>query len=170
MLVEPLAMTVGISLSVAFDLCLFPSSLSLHRNDNGGFLLNDMAHNPISDASWFELACSGGSSHHEGSKTSMEDINAVQRPCKLKWRAISFTMRTLFRLGISRSSLVLDLAHDNGGTPLSCATRKGNVKVARWLLNNGALNSIHVKTQNGCSPLDLSRIFGPHREVSTMGC
>ena len=129
---------------------------SRHRNDNGGFLLTDIAHNPIADPRWFELACA----------TSMEDINAVQHPRNLKWKTISFAMRIVFKFGISRSALVMDLAHDHGSTPLSCASRGGNVKLVRWLLNNGALKSLHVKTQNGRSPLDLSRIFGPHREVS----
>ena len=133
--------------------CLF---FSRHRNDNGGFLLTDIAHNPIADPSWFQLACDS---------TNMEDINAVQRPRNRKWKTISFVMRAGYRLG-SRSALVIDLAHDNGGTPLSCAAREGNVKVAQWLLNNGALKSLYLKTQNGRSPLDLSLIFGPHREVS----
>ena len=129
---------------------------SRHRNDNGGFLLTDIANNPIADPSWFELACA----------TSMEDINAVRHPRNLKWKTISFAMRTVFKFGFSHSALVMSLAHDHGSTPLSCASRQGNVKVVRWLLNNGALKSLHVKTQNGRSPLDLSRIFGPHREVS----
>ena len=129
---------------------------SRHRNDNGGFLLTDIAHNPIADPSWFELACA----------TSMEDINAIARPRNLKWKTIAFAMRTVFKFGISRSALAMDLAHTDGSTPLSCASRQGNVKVVRWLLNNGALKSLHLKTQNGRSPLDLSRIFGPHREVS----
>ena len=128
----------------------------LHRNDNGGFLLTDIAHNPISDPTWFELACA----------TSMEDINAVRRPRNLKWKTTGFVMRTIFRLRISRSDLVMDQAHVNGCTPLSCAARVGNVKVVRWLLNNGTLKPLHSKTKNGRSPLDLSRMFGPHREVS----
>ena len=129
---------------------------SRHRNDNGGFLLTDIAYNPIADPSWFELACA----------TSMEDINAVARPRSLKWKTINFAMRAVFKFGISHSALAIDFAHTDGTTPLSCASRQGNVKVVRWLLNNGALKSLHLKTQNGRSPLDLSRIFGPHREVS----
>ena len=129
---------------------------SRHRNDNGGFLLTDIAYNPIADPSWFELACA----------TSIEDINAVICPRNLKWKTINFAMRAVFKLGISRSALAMDHAHSHGTTPLSCASRQGNVKVVHWLLNNGALKSLHLKTQNGRSPLDLSRIFGPHREVS----
>ena len=96
----------------------------------------------------------------------MEDSVAVVRPLDLKWRVIGTVARAAIRLGFSRSEVVMDLAHDHGSTPLAVAAQKGNVKVVRWLLNNGALKSVHLKTKNGRSPLDLSRIFGPHREVT----
>ena len=132
-----------------------------YRNDNGGFLLTDIAHNPISDPSWFELACNLA---YEGS-SSIDDINAVQFPRSSKWKTISFVARMAWYLGISRTAIVTGLAHDNGGTPLSCAARDGNVKLVRWLLYNGALKSAESKNCLGSSPLDLSRIFGPHLEV-----
>ena len=86
-----------------------------HRNDNGGSLLTDMALNPISDPSWFELVCNSGSSHDHGIESCLDFINAIRTPRKWKWKVIEITMRTIFRLGISRSSLVMNLAHDNGG-------------------------------------------------------
>ena len=121
-----------------------------------------MAHNPISDPTWFELACG---TPYEGGKTYFEEINAVQISRNRKWKLIGAAMRAALHLGISRSALVMDLAHDDGSTPLACAARAGNVKVVRWLLNNGALRSMHLKTKNGRSAMDLSRIFGPHKEV-----
>ena len=45
------------------------------------------------------------------------------------------------------------------------AAAKGNIKVVRWLLYNGASESIHTKNMMGHTPLDLARIFGPHPEV-----
>ena len=134
------------------------------RNDNGGWLLSDMAHNPSSDPSWFELACS--SSH--GGSSLREEMNTPQRQLTLKWKAINLAARITLWLGASRSAIVLDQAHSRNGTPLSCAARAGNVKVVQWLLLNGALKSVHVKDRVGSSPLDASRIFGPHREVRDM--
>ena len=154
-----------LSLSLSNDVCLRPLLTLIRRNDNGGFLLIDMAHNPISVPSWFELVCGGGLSCKRG-KNDREDLNALRLPRNLKWKTIDFAMRSVCALRISRSSLAMDMAHDNGGTPLSAASRNGNVKVVRWLLKNGAFKSLHLKTKNGCSPLELCRIFGPHREVS----
>ena len=137
-----------------------------HRNDNGGFILSDMAHNPIADPSWFDLVCGSFDERRSGAGVE-EYINLPVMPLNLKWKSISFACRTILRLGISRSDIIMGLAHDKGGTPLACAARQGNLKVVRWLLNNGALKSIRYTNQLGFSALDLSRIFGPHREVST---
>ena len=128
-----------------------------HRNDNGGTLLADIASNPIADHRWFELVAG---------LSSDEDINAVQRPRNLKWKLITAIARTAWRFGYSRSDLVMGMAHHSGATPLSRAAQKGNVRLVRWLLNNGALKSIHRRSSLGCTPLDASRAFGPHREAS----
>ena len=48
---------------------------------------------------------------------------------------------------------------------LHCAAMKGNIRLVKWLLRNGALDSIHCKNAMGCTPLDVARIFGPHPEV-----
>ena len=48
---------------------------------------------------------------------------------------------------------------------LHWAAAEGNVTLVRWLLHNGAHESIYTKNKMGCTPLDLARIFGPHPEV-----
>lgn len=142
----------------------------MHRNDNGGSLLHDIAHNPISDSSWVELVCS--------SPRCRNDINYARHSRSTKWKAIGFLARLTYRLGSgfgrlgfsSRSELVIEMAHDNGSTPLSTASQKGNVDLVKWLLQNGAHSSIHLKNELGCLPLDVSREFGPHREVRFILC
>ena len=52
-----------------------------------------------------------------------------------------------------------------GSTSLHFAARQGNMKLVRWLLQNGAHASLNIKNKLGCRPLDLARIFGPYPEV-----
>ena len=127
--------------------------------------MTDVAHNPSSDASWFELVCGSprdDSSTHNG----WDDVNTVQIPRTFLWSTIHSVARSVSRLGLSRSEVVMDLAHHTGSTPLSCAAQRGNLKAVRWLLQHGAGDSTLQKNRVGCTPLDVSRIFGPHREVS----
>ena len=97
--------------------------------------------------------------------------------------------RMILRLGISRSDLVREMAHCGHSTgarifylmmrdcpvifcymaALHWAAAKGNILLVRWLLHNGAYESIHVKNRMGCTPLDMARIFGPHLEVIQWG-
>ena len=134
-----------------------------HKNDNGGFLLSDIACNPIADPGWFELVCG---SLHEKNSVLREDINTTLRPLNTTWNAINAAARMLLRLGISRNSMVMDLAESSGATLLSCTAQYGNHTLVLWLLQNGAHRSIHSRNRLGHSPLDISRIFGPHREVT----
>ena len=53
---------------------------------------------------------------------------------------------------------------------LHWAAARGNIKLVRWLLHNGAYESIHVKNRMGCTPLDMAHIFGPHPEVFCLYC
>ena len=116
----------------------------------------DIASNPIADASWCELLA----------KTpAYEDINMVQRPRNMKWKVINLAMRTISKLGISHAEIVESLAYDGGGTALSRAAQKGNVRLVLWLVHNGAIKTVHLKNKLGYSPLDISHAFGPHREV-----
>ena len=95
-------------------------------------------------------------------------MNRTTRPRIAKWRVINATFRALLRLGISRSNLAFDMAHTENGTALHWAAAKGNIKVVRFLLRNGAYQSIHSRNKMGCTPLELARIFGPHPEVSAL--
>ena len=148
----------------------FPGRCS-HRNNAGGHLLTDIAHNPDADNSWFELALgtsnkADSDSCNSSSKAREDEINAAHLPRTLKWELIEAFARVAWRSGLLRSHLIMDLAHDRGGTPLSCATRKGNVKAVNWLLRNGAYKSLLLKDTYGSAPLKLAQLFGPHRAAS----
>lgn len=131
------------------------------KNDAGGNLLNAICCNPAATPRWLELIC--------GSSASPEhmafDINHQTSPRNSKWKLIGKAMRTLCRLNISHSDLVMDLAHVECATPIHLAARQGNFKIVEWLLMNGAEKSLRLKNRMGYTPIDIAREFGPYHEV-----
>ena len=79
------------------------------RNDNGSSILHDISANEIAQPDWMEFMCDGDDTL---------DINYTRRAQNAKWKAISAVFRMILRLGISRSDLVMDMAHTqrNSGT------------------------------------------------------
>ena len=73
--------------------------------------------------------------------------------------------RTIRRLNLSQSDLVMDIAHVESATPLHFAARQGNYELVNWLLLNGAEASLNLKNRMGCTPIDIARVCGPHHEV-----
>ena len=128
------------------------------RNKAGGTFLNAICGNPAAEPRWLELV---RSSPNE----SVDSLNRQTTPRNFKWRSIGLVMRTVCRLNISRSDLVMDLAHIERATPLHLAARQGNYKLVASLLQNGASGSLHLKNKMGCTPIDIARVCGPHHEV-----
>ena len=142
---------VLIKLTVLLALCV----LGL-RVDSGGTLLHSIAGNPAAAPHWLELVCS---------PPSKLDINHQNSPRNFKWQVIGKAMRTMKRLNISRSDLILDVSHVEGATPLHLAARAGNYKLVQWMLHNGAEGSLHLTNKMRCAPIDIARVCGPHHEV-----
>ena len=92
-------------------------------------------------------------------------MNHQNAPRTWKWRAIGKLMRTVRHLNLSRSDLVVDIAHVESATPLHLAARKGNYALVQWLLQNQADASLKLKNRMGCTPIDIARVCGPHHEV-----
>jgi hypothetical protein len=90
-------------------------------------------------------------------------------------RPTSFILVSIFRLfemavwlRLLTSNFAMDIAHMRGATALHAAAQHGHTSLVRWLLDNGARNSLHVKNAMGCTPLDVSQMFGPFPETSAL--
>ena len=90
-------------------------------------------------------------------------------------RPKSFFLIFIFRLfemavwlRLLTSDFATGLAHMRGGTALHIAARFGHTSLARWLLDNGARKSLHVKNAMGCTPLDVAHAFGPFPETEAV--
>ena len=169
-----------------------------HRNDNGSHILVDICQNDSAQPFWLDFVYKAASVNVSDGRGPGMDANARTMPRTAKWKALNFLCRMLLRLGVSRSDLVLGMAHSEHATgailrvvtvkPLTTfhvtafhvrfvcfvfavtalhwSAATGNINLVRWLLRNGAYESIYIKNRMGCTPLDMARIFGPHPEVS----
>ena len=131
------------------------------RNDGGGTLINSICGNPAAEPEWLELLFRSPSNPAE----LVVDLNHQNSPRNAKWKLIGKAMRTIKRLGISSSDLVMDVAHVEGATPIHLAARQGNLGIVQWLLLNGAKGSLRLKNRMGCTPIDIARVCGPHHEI-----
>jgi hypothetical protein len=53
------------------------------------------------------------------------NVNHQNASRSVKWKIIGESMRTIRRLNLSRSDLVMDIAHVEGATPIHLAARQG---------------------------------------------
>ncbi len=101
------------------------------------------------------------------------DVNRRRTSNVLKWRVIRTVFQLAVRTGISRSELAMDLGHTEKSTPLHFAARnvshalsvkpkatltrleQGKVRIVRWLLDHGAVDSLYLKNNMGQTPMDL---------------
>ena len=68
-------------------------------------MFSDICSNPSSQPEWLEFASAAiGTGGDVGT-------NNPTLPRTLKWKVISMVFRMILRLGISRSDLVMDMAH-----------------------------------------------------------
>ena len=71
-------------------------------------------------------------------------------------------------LRLLTSDFAMDMAHTRGNTALHAAAQRGHTLLVRWLLDNGARKSLHVKNAMGCTPLDVAHAFGPFPETEAV--
>lgn len=115
--------------------------------------------NPSATPELLERLCGDGSSI---------DVNRRKTPRTVKWSIIFRYFEMLVRRGRATSDFELDMAHDRGGTALHTAARNGHAPLVRWLLEHGARPSLRIRNAMGCTPLGVSRVFGPFRETEAV--
>ena len=80
------------------------------RSDAGAFILTDICGNPCAQPEWLEFASAANATGGEiGTHSQMF-------PRTMKWRIIYMVFRMILRLGISRSDLVMGVAHSEHAT------------------------------------------------------
>ena len=81
-----------------------------HKHDNGGFVFGDICQNVAAQPEWLSYVSAaigpGGG----------RDLNIQTRARTTKWRFINLVFRTILRLGISRSDLVMGLGYGEQST------------------------------------------------------
>ena len=96
------------------------------------------------------------------------DVCHRRRPRTAKTACIFRFFEMSVSRGLASSDFALGMAHHRGATALHCAARNGHMPLVRYLLDHGARPSLHVKNTMGCTPLDVSRLFGPHPETEAL--
>ena len=95
-------------------------------------------------------------------------INLRRIPRAFAWSLTFRFLEIVVRLRSATSEFIVDLAHNRGATALHAAARHGHTPLVKWLLDNGARPSLHVKNAMGCTPLDVSHLFGPFPETEAV--
>ena len=91
-------------------------------------------------------------------------VNYRCNPSKLKRKAINFAARSMFRAGISKSTLIAYLAIKSGTTALNLAVVRGDVEIVKILLENGA--DPYVENDLGMNAFDICNKAGPFPSVN----
>lgn len=130
-----------------------------HVCDSGSTELIGAVQNPACTLEMLELL-------HASNKV---DVNRTYRPRTRKWFFILKIFETMYKSRlVSKTDLIMELAHSRGGTALHFAAQCGHVHTIEWLLEHGAHLSLHMRNKQGCTPIDVARIFGPFPEVEAI--
>ena len=130
-----------------------------HIDDFGSSKLMTACSNPSSTDAVLTRLCRDG---------TMIDVNLRRVPRAYSWALILRGFEMIIRLRLATSEFAVNMAHLRGGTALHTAARNGHTPLVKWLLDNGARSSLHVKNAMGCTPLDIAHLFGPFPETEAM--
>ena len=123
--------------------------------ENGGTLLSALTANEDCDIELLESLC----------RRYPSLINRKRRPTSMKWNAIEWILKCMYRMGI-RSPAVNLFAHEAGDVPLSHAIRRGDVRAVQILLEAGA--DPNIRTDSNMSAIDICDHYGPFSEIRRM--
>ena len=96
------------------------------------------------------------------------DLNLRRKPLTFAWGLIFRLFEIVVRLRLATSEFATGMAHSRRETALHTAARNGHTPLVKWLLDNGARPSLHVENAMGCTPLDISLLFGPFPETEAV--
>ena len=96
------------------------------------------------------------------------DVNLRRVPRTFVWGLIFRLFEMTVRLRFATAEFSLGMAHSRRDTALHTAARNGHTPLVKWLLDNCARPSLHVKNAMGCTPLDVSHLFGPFPETEAV--
>ena len=82
----------------------------------------------------------------------------------MKRKAINFAARSMFRAGISKSTMIAYLAIKSGTTALNLAVVRGDVEIVKILLDNGA--DPYIENDLGMNAFDMCNKSGPFPSVN----
>ena len=99
---------------------------------------------------------------------STDYVSYRRRAKTFFWALVLRLFEIAVWLHVLRSDFALGLAHTRGSTALHAAAKHGHAPLVEWLLDNGARQSLHVKNAMGCTPLDVTQVFGPYHETSAL--
>ena len=138
---------------------LLANANTAHATDLGSSKLMSACENPSATPHMLTRLCGNGSNF---------DVNLCRSLKTFAWNLIFRCIEMLVWLKLATSEFLVDLAHSRGGTALHAAARQGHTPLAKWLLEHGARPSLRIKNAMGCTPLDISRVFGPFPETEAV--
>ena len=84
------------------------------------------------------------------------------------WAVVCRLFEMAVWLRLLSPDFAMGMAHSRGSTALQTAAQHGHTSLVRWLLDNGARKSLHIKNAMGCTPLDVAHMFGPFPETTAL--
>ena len=96
------------------------------------------------------------------------DICHRRRAMTCFWAFVLRLFELALWLRLLTSNFAMRLAQLRGSTALHAAAQHGHTSFVRWLVDNGARQSLHVKNSMGYTPLDVACAFGPFPETEAV--
>ena len=132
------------------------------RTFGGGTLLSSAVDNEDADPDVVRYVLEKLRSSYDV-ETFISLLNGQRKSTTFKWKSIYFIAKTLYRAGVSKTGLMASLAIDAGITPLHAAVSRGDVEIAKLLLEAGA--NPYVENDLGMNVFKICKTFGPFPSV-----
>eukprot|EP00965_Chrysotila_dentata_P123933 4096576-Pleurochrysis_carterae.AAC.1 len=153
-----LAAETGTSLAVRMLLDTFRADATKLTSHGGSVLINACRNPRLGIKTLMRINSAAHGAH----------LNLRVRVTSTKWSMAYRSVEVYVRAGLTRSRFMLELAHWRRSTALHWAAAHGRADVVQWLLVCGASPSLRKRNAMGCTPIDMSRHFGPFPHVEEL--